>query len=65
MDESDDADTARAESPIAAGQQRTVVYAAANRDPRVFSDPDRFDVSRAPNPHLAFSAGATFCVGAR
>lgn len=47
-----------------AGAQRIVAYAAANRDPAVFADPDSFNASRTPNPHLAFSAGATFCLGA-
>jgi pimeloyl-[acyl-carrier protein] synthase len=46
------------------GAQRIVAYAAANRDPAVFTDPDTFDPARNPNPHLAFSAGATFCLGA-
>lgn len=50
--------------PIPAGVQRTLVFAAANRDPEVFDDPDSLNVMRAPNPHLAFSAGGHFCLGA-
>jgi pimeloyl-[acyl-carrier protein] synthase len=49
---------------IPAGGQRIISYAAANRDPETFLDPDTFDPERSPNPHLAFSAGATFCLGA-
>ena len=40
-------------------------YALANFDEEVFPEPDRFDIDRNPNPHMTFSHGIWFCIGAR
>ena len=49
---------------IPAGEKVLLLFASANRDERHTSEPDRFDVCRNPNPHLAFGFGAHFCMGA-
>jgi cytochrome P450 family 142 subfamily A polypeptide 1 len=49
---------------IAAGDELLLMYASANRDERVFDDPDRFDVTRHHNLHVAFGFGTHFCLGA-
>jgi cytochrome P450 len=50
--------------PIRAGELVVVLTGAANRDPRRFENPDRFDPARTDNQHLAFSAGPHYCLGA-
>jgi cholest-4-en-3-one 26-monooxygenase len=47
-----------------AGDQVILMYPAANRDETIFEEPNRLDVRRIPNPHLAFGFGPHFCMGA-
>lgn len=49
---------------VRAGDRIFLVTAAANRDPEVFPDPDRFDLGRGRTPHLGFGHGVHFCIGA-
>jgi cytochrome P450 family 142 subfamily A polypeptide 1 len=49
---------------LAAGDHLINFYPSANRDEDVFDDPQRFDIRRDPNPHLAFGFGPHFCLGA-
>jgi cytochrome P450 len=47
------------------GAKVVLLYGAANRDPRVFDDPEHFDVRRSPNDHVGFGGpGPHFCLGA-
>lgn len=48
---------------MAEGDQVLLLFGAANRDPRVFPDPDVLDIGRDPNPHVGFGAGAHLCLG--
>jgi cytochrome P450 len=50
--------------PMKQRQAMMLFLRAANRDPEVFEEPDRFDVSRAKKPHVAFGGGAHICIGA-
>jgi cytochrome P450 len=46
------------------GARLGIVVGAANRDPKVFEDPEAFNINRAKKPHLAFGGGNHYCAGA-
>ncbi len=56
-------DVELAGAQIRAGQELILLYPSANRDQAVFEDPETFDITRSPNPHVAFGFGAHFCLG--
>ena len=49
---------------LRAGDRLFLVPAAANRDPRQFPEPDRFDISRESKAHIGFGTGIHYCLGA-
>ncbi len=49
---------------LRAGDKALLLYESANYDDNQFSEPERFDIHRTPNDHLAFGFGAHFCLGA-
>jgi cytochrome P450 len=52
------------DASVPAGGRVLLLFGAANRDPRHYPDPDRFDVARNPADHLGFGTGVHFCLGA-
>ncbi|MFF5443942.1 cytochrome P450 [Streptomyces sp. NPDC012888] len=57
-------DTVLAGRHVRAGDKVVVFHASANHDERVFTDPGRIDLDRAPNPHVSFGDGPHVCLGA-
>ncbi|GAA2271798.1 cytochrome P450 [Streptomyces ruber] len=49
---------------IPRGSEVALLFGSANHDPAVFTDPARLDLARADNPHISFSAGIHYCIGA-
>jgi cytochrome P450 len=56
-------DTELGEKQIKTGDRVFAMLVGANRDPDVFDSPDQLDISRTPNPHMAFGKGPHFCLG--
>ncbi len=56
-------DTRIGETAIAEGDKVVMYFGAANRDPARFDDPERLDLARAPNEHVAFGGGPHVCLG--
>ena len=57
-------DVVIADQPMARGEEVAMLFGSAQRDPRRFPDPDRFDVGRGDQAHIGFGGGLHFCVGA-
>ncbi len=57
------ADTELSGQQIKAGDKVAMYYTSANRDEDVFTDPQRFDIHRHPNPHLSFGIAQHYCLG--
>lgn len=51
-------------TPVKEGDRVIILLGSANRDPATFPEPDRLDLERDPNPHLAFGFGPHYCLGA-
>lgn len=56
-------DTKIGDQEVKKGEKVVMYYGAVNRDPHVFDDPEVFDITRKPNPHIAFGTGTHFCMG--
>jgi cytochrome P450 len=57
-------DTELGGQTIRTGDRMLLILAAANRDPAMYADPDRLDITRSPNPHVALGQGIHVCLGA-
>ena len=57
-------DSTIGDQAVAEGDRVILLYPSANRDEAVFDEPFTFDITRRPNPHVAFGYGTHFCIGA-